>query len=744
MRTDRWTPPEHRRGGRLDERRASKLPVIAITLSVFIVCLVAAWVGGRGQDTKVAWVRVWPQTGNSAAELVGRLRRVDGVGDAIAVYRGTLASADYWDTGWAAAYYLANRTNTASLAFLPPDPGLTLWKGQRPDVSSPDEALIAYELAQSLGIGVGDTLDVRGLPFQVVGVWGPSARVPGNWLQVSSAAADLIDSSSSDSASYVMVLPTARSEAQQVAERIRDRWIDLEVTSPNWEQASSQREGMLMAAAMLVATVIGLLLGVLAIGASEVPTAVSLWVVAAAGASGVALSWVASTFANWYARTTSGLTPLAVGVPVVGFALVLTLLIYLLGRLPVVRQVGFHFASSTALFCLCAAAVVVMGAARESLSLTLDAARRTATDWVSLGDTTLTESLLQEIYRLPGIRGLAMEAYGGPVREEDTRWRGEIPVAGVLYGVEFAGGVGSWTLPFSGAFLNGGDLDPGTDQAVIAYELARDLGVGVGDVFLARGIPLQVVGVRSQVLPFPGSDAGRRVYVTFDTLGRILRERDVKKQVTLLVPSAESQEQKQLFLREVASRLRVGQLKTIDDRLAEIVVNYPGAWTITGSSSTEAIRHARSLYHSLLALVVLPALAVTLQSLTVTWTRSVAADRERIGVLKALGSTEGRLLGDYVLRIVLLGASCGLVGVVVGQVACGLFNRIGYEGAFRLAVTPGLAAAVFVGSVFAALVGAVAPVAGAIRQGATEALYTTAAQSAEVFRSSAEATHGGS
>ena len=152
--------------------------------------------------------------------------------------------------------------------------------------------------------------------------------------------------------------------------------------------------------------------------------------------------------------------------------------------------------------------------------------------------------------------------------------------------VESATGIGSWTLPFAGGFAEGVDLALGTDQAVLGYELAKEQGLGLGDTLLARGVPLQVVGIRRSGLAFPGSDAGRRVYVTFDTLERVLDTRDLQKRITLLVPSAESQEIKELFLREVAARLRVGQVETIDDRLGEIVLDYPGVWTITAGSST--------------------------------------------------------------------------------------------------------------------------------------------------------------
>ena len=744
MHNDSRTPARNQRAARPGESRTLMLAIASIVLGVFVICIVMAWVTGRGLGTADRWIRVWPQAGHSATELVRRLRHVDGVRDVVAVYRGTLPSDDFSDTGWATVYYLANRTDTASLAYLPPDPALTLWKGHQPDPSSTDETLVAYELAESLDIKVGQTLTLRGFPFLVVGIWGQSTRAPGNWLQISSAAADLIEPSAADSASYVTVLPAARSEAQQVAARIRDRWMDLEVSSPDWEEVSSVRERILMVAVTITAVVIGLLLSVSAIGANGAVAGMSSWVVAVAGASGAALCWVASSFANWYARVALGVTPFIVGLATIGYALVAALLIHLLAQLPAVKRVSFHFVSAATLFCLCAAMVVVAGAARESLALTLSTARRVATDWVSLGNTAPTEGLLQEIYRLPGIRALTLEAYGGPVREEDTRWRGGVPVAGVLYGVESATGIGSWTLPLAGGFAEGADLALGTDQAVLGYELAKEQGLGLGDTLLARGVPLQVVGIRRSGLAFPGSDAGRRVYVTFDTLERVLDTRDLQKRITLLVPSAESQEIKELFLREVAARLRVGQVETIDDRLGEIVLDYPGVWTITAGSSTEKIRHAQTLYNGLLALVVLVGLAVVSLSLRATWARSVSEEQERLGVLKALGSTEGQLLGEYLQRILTLGSAAGLAGVVVGQVACYLLNQVGHEGAFRLVVTPGLATAAFVGSVLAALASSAAPVAAAVRRDATAALYTAATQETRVPLSGMEAMHGGS
>lgn len=720
------------------------LALIATVLGVLLLCIAMAWAEGHRQGTKVPWIRVWPLGGQRATELVQRLRHADGVRDAVAVYRGTLPSNDYKETGWATVDYVSNRTGTAALAFLPPDPALTLWKGHEPDVQSLDEALVAYELAQSLGIGLGDTLDVRGLAFTVVGIWGPSARVPGNWLQVSSAAADLIEPSSADSASCVLVLPARSDDAQQVAARIRERWTNVEVVSPRWEEASSARERMLLVAVVVVAATIGLLLGVSTFGTSEAPGRLSWWVVMGAGASGVTLAWVVAAFANWYCRATLGLTPFSVDLSVVGCALLLSLVICLLGRPRAARRVGAHFAVTAALVCLCAAVVVVMGAARESLLLTVDAARDASADWVSLGGTAPTEGLLQGIYRLPGIRALSLEAYGGPVREEDTRWRGAIPAAGVLYGVESASGIGSWTLPISGGFAAGGDLGTETDEAVVGYDLARDQGLGVGDVFLVRGIPLRVMGVKAQVPAFPGSDAGRRVYVTFDTLGRILHERDIEKQITLLVPAAESQEVKELFLREVANRLQVGQIETIDDRLGGIVANYPSAWTIAGGSSSEMVRHAQALYDGLLAVSILVGVAVASVSVTASWTKSVTEAQERIGLLKALGSTEGRLLGGYLEQIMVFGSACGLAGVVVGQAACALLNIAASEGGFRLVVTPGLVAGVFIGSVVVVLVAATGPVAAAVRRGATEVLYAEPVGCSGAPEFGTEVMHGGS
>ncbi len=724
MHDDRKTPALKSTPRQTSESRFSVISLVSVMVSIFAVTLAMAWAEARWQVPAGGYVRVWPAGNLDALEMVWQLNRLDGVRETVAVFRGSLLPEEYSVTGWATVSFVANGTGAASLAFLPPDPTLTLWKGRVPQDQSLDEALLAYELARSLGLGIGDTLLIRGFPFSVVGIWGPSGHLSGDWVQISAAAAELVDPSSTRSASYWLVIPSNNGEAWSIASRIRQRWLDVEVTSPRREMESARRERIVLLATVLVAMMLALLLGVPACQSVVAGSSTQgAGLVLAAATGGIVLGWAVTTFANLYSRVTLGLTPFSVTPGVVFGALLVAAAIYLPGRLLAAKRLNLRPVFTAVLLCLCAAVVMVAGSLRESLNLTLSTARRVASDWVYLEGAPVTESLLQSVYRLPGVRGYTLEAYGGPALEDDERWQ-QVPAGGVLYGIELVGGEGSLSLPLQGRYLDGGSLNSAsTDQAVIGFDLARERGLVVGDTMVARGVPLQVVGIRDRLLSFPDTDANRRIYVSLETLGRILQRRDVSEEMTLLIPPAETEELKAVFLQEIGVRLRVGQVVTIDNRLAELVVRYPAAWTLTRASSSDAVRHAQSVYDGLLVLVGLLSFVFTSLSVSITWTDRMDADGERIGLLKALGFTEGMLLGGYLQSVMALGAVAGLSGGIIGKLACDLLNGVGHEGAVELTSTPQLAAAVFLSMVFVSLGAAVGPVAGAVRKDATQVLY---------------------
>jgi hypothetical protein len=705
-----------------------RLAVVTMMVGIFALTLAGSWVEGRWPNAAGDYITVTPRGTADATGVLWQLRRLDGVQDAVAVFRGDLVLDETLDTGWANVWLQANQTDTPDLAFLPPDPAQELWQGRLPESASANEAVLGYELAQNLRLKVGDSLQVQNRSLTVVGIRGPSALVPGNWAQVSAAAAEAILPSSFHSPDHFVVVPVDRREVTEVARRIWQKMPDMAVLSPEWEIARAQREHVVLSMVLGAAIAFIVLLAPPSWASSAVghqgPTALAALF---SGAGGLAVGWVITAVANVYARNTLGLTPFQVTPRLAVAALTLAGLVWLLGRLlPFRRSWPLRCGATVLLLTLCGAALVTVGMLSESLSLSLSQARRAAADWVTLVGVTADQRLLEAMSRVPGIRGYMIEARGGLANEDEERWLGPLPPSGVFYGVNVAGGEGTLSVPYRLGYWRGRPLDPEkASEAVIGYDLAQAQRLTVGDAIEIRGIPFIVVGIRERLSADHSSEANYRVDISLSDLARVLHQPAVSGEITLLIPPAKDQQEKAVFLRELATRLNVGQVQTIEDRLAQIARSYPAAWTLTLASASEAVRHAQVSYASAVLLCAVFLLAASALSVTTTLGDRFTRDEQRIGLLKALGSDEGTLLGEYLQMAAVLGVAAGLLGVWGGWAAVSYLNRWGPSGSPELIFTPQLGAAVFFAMAMTAMMAAVAPTTDAVRQDAVWPLYSS-------------------
>jgi ABC-type lipoprotein release transport system permease subunit len=705
-----------------------RLAVVTMVVGILALTLAGSWVAGRWPTPAGDYITVTPQGSVDAAGVLWQLRRVDGVRDAVAVLRSDLVLDETVKTGWSNAWLQANYADAAALAFLPSDPQQKLWQGRLPVMQSLDEVVLGYELAQALGLAVGDLLQIYGRSFTVVGIWGPSTRSPGNLAQVSAAAAEAILPSSFHSPDHFVVVPVDGREATEVARRIWQKMPDMAVRSPEWEIARAQRERVVLSMVLGAATGFLLLLAAPAWASGAMghqgPTVLAALF---SCAGGLAVGWVITTVANVYARNTLGLTPFQVTPGLAVAALGLAGLVWLLGRLlPFRRSWPLRCAATVLLLTLCGGALVTVGMLSESLSLPLSQARSAATDWVTLFGVEADQRLLQAMYRMPGIRGYMIEARGGLANEDEERWLGPRPPSGVFYGVSVAGGEGTLSVPYRLGIWRGGRLDPEkVGEAVVGYDLALAQGLSVGDTTEIRGVTFTVVGIRQRLSADHSSEANVRIDISLSDLIRVLHQPAASGEITLLIPPAKDQEEKSVFLQELSTRLNVAQVQTIDDRLAQIARSYPAAWTITPASASEAIRHAQVSYANAVLLCAIFSLVASALSVATTMRDRFAREEQRIGLLKALGSDEGTLLGEYLQMAAVLGVAAGLLGVFGGWVTVSYLNRLGPSGSPELILTPRLGAAVFFAMAITAIIAAVAPTTDAVRQDAVWPLYSS-------------------
>jgi len=719
-----------------------RLVITGTALGILITTLAGAWVEARWPSAPEAYITIMPQSAMDTADTLWQLRRIEGVRNAFAVVRGELMHDEIKTTGWLNVWFHANQTDTPALAFLPPDPTLSLHTGRLPAMYSPNEAILGYELAQALHLEVGDRLTIREHSFRVAGIWRPSIHLPGNFVQISAAAADAITLSPSEGLQRFVVLPEPQRDATEVAHRIWRKMPAVEVLAPNWELARAQHERAVLILTLSGAVVLALLLSLplLADLTPERKTStvlVALW----SGIAGLAVGWIATLVVNLYTRHTLGVTPLQV-TPRLAIALLTGAagLGLLAARLGARWLWPVRYASTALVLALCAATLVTLGGLNESLSLSLSEAQHTAADWVTLPGVQANGALLRDMSRLPGIRGYTIEAYGGPANENEARWIGPWPSSGLFYGMHFVGGEGTLSMPYRLGYWRGRPLDPDKpNEAVIGYDLAQEQDLSVGSTIRIRDVPFTVVGIRQRLHRDPVSDANYRIDISLEALRRVLHNPLAAGEITLLIPPARSQDEKIVYLQETRTRLNVGRVLTIEDRMAEIARSYPAAWSLKPADARETVRHARTIYVMILVLCGMLLLAASAVAVTGTVLDRLTRDKQRIALLRAMGSGEGMLLGDYLQMASILGTVGALPGILGGWVVSIVLNRLGPSCSAELLFTPRLGASAFFFIVLTAMSSSVVPISQAVRQDATWMLY-----SSSLLTTRGKVTYGGS
>jgi hypothetical protein len=654
------------------------------------------------------------------------LQHVQGVQEIVSILRADAQLDAMEPVSWASVDLYAVRSSNITTGFTAPMPALRLFRGRPPRPQALDEVALSYEVAQALHRRVGDILAVHGRDFEIVGIWAPSTRVSGNWVQVSPTASDSLPRSAPASAHYYyLVKPEAGRDVVEVAAQIWRSLPDMQVVSPSWERARARQERAVLCFALGLAAILTLLLDVPLLGDLQNEScAAALPMALLSATTGLAAGWAMVVFANGYARDTLGLTPFCLTLRLTA-ALVATPLtmVLLSARCPRHWPWSARSCLAALVLALCGGALVVVGALAESLKLAILDAQQVAADRVTI-HARADSAVLQGAYRLPGIRGYAIEAQGGTVEEDEARWLGPWPASGILYGFQSAGIEGTLSVPYHMSFRQGRLFAAAApDEAVVGFDLAQARGLRVGDRLQVRDTEVAVVGIRQHVPSDGLTDANWRVEVSLEGLRRILHDNSILGELTLLIPPSENQADKALFLQETRARLRVGSLSTLTDRLAEIARGYPIAWTLSAASAQDTVRHAQSFYAALVwmcAFLLLPMGALAVGS---AFAHRMIWDERRVGLLKAFGVPDGSLIGGYLEQAIALGIAGGILSLCAGWAALSLVNALAAPGGVELLFTPHLGAGVFFLVLVTCVTAAAIPVSRSARRDAMPVLY---------------------
>lgn len=249
-------------------------------------------------------------------------------------------------------------------------------------------------------------------------------------------------------------------------------------------------------------------------------------------------------------------------------------------------------------------------------------------------------------------------------------------------------------------------LAPG--EAIIGRELAADLGVQVGDRFtIATGSGADSI-----------SDSVR--VTAFVDLG--VRELNRR---TVIVPLRAAQSlvglpggatQLDLALRDVWTA------QTLAQRLASRWPYKVESWQETNASLVSAL-NAQSVSTGLIRAVVMVVVVLGIASVLVV---SVVQKRREIGILRAMGATQGQVLRIFLLQGAIVGALGSALGVLLAVVLVSAFTAFvkGSDGLplFDITLQPGLALRIAALATACGVLAAVAPARRAARLDPAQAI----------------------
>jgi lipoprotein-releasing system permease protein len=305
-------------------------------------------------------------------------------------------------------------------------------------------------------------------------------------------------------------------------------------------------------------------------------------------------------------------------------------------------------------------------------------------------------AVVEVLQRRPGVTAVSPMVAGAALAQ-----RGEATRSISLAGVElerYARVVGL------GAKLVAGSLRLAPGEAIVGVTLASDLGLRVGDRFVAS------TGTREESLRISGL-----VDLGVAELNR--------RSVYVPLRSAQS-----LFdLAGGATRIDV----SLDDvwaargLAAELARELPAkveSWQDTNAQLVSAL-NAQSVSTTIIRGVVMVVVVLGIASVLVV---SVVQKQREIGILRAMGATRGQVMGVFLLQGALVGLLGAVVGVVLAAGMIELFTRFvkGSDGLplFAIALAPGVALQVALLAWAAGVLAALAPARRAARMDPAQAI----------------------
>lgn len=337
-------------------------------------------------------------------------------------------------------------------------------------------------------------------------------------------------------------------------------------------------------------------------------------------------------------------------------------------------------------------ALVVMGALAEKLQLLVDGGVDYYGDKVMVqgksalgGFATepLSIDLIEEIERVQGVTRVSAQVMA-LLDTEPSSVNFGVP-ANIQAEDDRARGLEEFTLNV----IDGRELDNESDngKVVIGSDLVTQLDAKVGEDVEIRGDDYEVVGILERTLTAPD----KSVLMTMADAQAILVS-DLPEALRTQVEADNLATSFAVYLEDDRD----------PDKMADIIAEEFPDLTVMGPAGFErSVKEPLQIFNQIIYAVALVSLLVGGLSVINTMTMSVAERTREIGVRKAIGATDGAIMGQFISESAIMGLIGGVLGLSLGSLIVAAGNAAGAASGNELfLVTPRLA----LGSVAFALV----------------------------------------
>lgn len=335
-------------------------------------------------------------------------------------------------------------------------------------------------------------------------------------------------------------------------------------------------------------------------------------------------------------------------------------------------------------------ALVVMGAMSEKITLLVDGGIEYYGDKVMVADASVSSSFssvpistdkVEEIEKVDGVRA-AIPGLGVILDDAGAVQMGTMPMV-------MAMGPGTNDYESFDLVAKEGRLleDDDTGKAVVGCDLVEKLDASVGGTIEVNDETFEVVGILDKTLTAPDNE----VMVTFA---------DGQKMLAQSLPSAIAEN---LDAEKLATQIVVYPEEGVDpEELAARINDEVENVSATGPKAfQDEIVSSTQMLSAIIVGIALISLLVGGLSVINTMTMSVAERTREIGIRKAIGATDGKIMRQFVAESAVIGLIGGLLGLGLGYALASAFNAAGNASGTSLFLVTGRLA---VGSVVFAFV----------------------------------------